>query len=70
MQSDENGRLVDSIFQGEWALPGGFVDEYESLPVAAARELSEETSVNPADVKLLQVDDSTLAHYPAYCNSN
>jgi 8-oxo-dGTP diphosphatase len=40
-------------FAGEWALPGGFVDENEPLDQAVLRELQEETSIPPDKVGVL-----------------
>jgi 8-oxo-dGTP diphosphatase len=40
-------------FERHWALPGGFVDEHESLERAIARELEEETGIREVAVEQL-----------------
>ena len=42
-------------FKGKWALPGGHLDEGETLEDAAIRELKEETGITVSIVELRQV---------------
>jgi len=43
----------DFPYIDDWALPGGFVDEMESVKVAAVRELQEETGIKGVELEPL-----------------
>jgi 8-oxo-dGTP diphosphatase len=45
-------------FAGDWALPGGFVEEGERVAEAAPRELAEETGLRTGPLGLLGVYDT------------
>ncbi len=51
-------RIRRPPFAGKWALPGGFVDEGETVTVAAPRELEEETGLRVGPLQMLGVYDT------------
>ena len=57
MRADDLAVLLvkrkDEPFKGRWALPGGYVNENESLERAVARELAEETGITGAKLEQL-----------------
>jgi 8-oxo-dGTP diphosphatase len=48
-------RRGNEPFKGMWALPGGFVDEYERPESAALRELTEETGLSLSEPGALRI---------------
>lgn len=47
-------RRADEPFEGEWALPGGYVDQDEDLLASVRRELEEETGLVVDDLEQLR----------------
>ena len=48
-------KRLNPPFKGEYALPGGFVDENEVVADACRREVMEETNIQVTDLKLVGI---------------
>lgn len=51
-------RRAKPPFEGQWAIPGGYVDMDEKVAAAAARELAEETGVGGVTLRFLGYFDA------------
>ena len=52
MVSDEQVLLVKHVYEPDWYLPGGAVEQKETLETAARREAQEETGAKLIDLRL------------------
>jgi 8-oxo-dGTP pyrophosphatase MutT (NUDIX family) len=55
MVKDEQVLLVKHVYQPDWYLPGGAVEQHETLEQAAQREAQEETGATIQDICLFGV---------------
>lgn len=60
------GKRINTYGSGSWGLPGGHVDEGESMYECARRELYEETGIQSDDLRLVNITeepDITTSYY-------
>lgn len=71
---DEEGRiLMTHENSGEWSLPGGWVDENQSIRSNAVKEVKEETGLDVRGERLIAVQDCANHNaltYPYGCSSS
>ena len=65
---DEEGRiLMTHENSGEWSLPGGWVDENQSIRSNAVKEVKEETGLDVRGERLIAVQDCANHNALTYC---
>ncbi len=59
------GRRKGAYGAGEWGLPGGHLEQGETMVLAAARELAEETSLTASGFAFANLtnDNNSIEHY-------